>query len=50
MTLPGIGESKANSIITYREQNGNFKTIEDITKVSGIGESMYEKIKDHITI
>lgn len=49
-TLTGIGESKAKSIIEYREKNGAFKTIEDIKKVTGIGDSMYEKIKDNITV
>lgn len=50
MKLPGIGESKAKSIIEYREKNGLFEKIEDITNVSGIGESMFEKIKEHIAI
>lgn len=50
MTLSGVGESKANSIIEYREQKGLFESINDITNVSGIGEAMYEKIKDHITV
>lgn len=50
MSLSGIGESKAKSIISYREENGNFKAIEDITKVSGIGQALYEKIKDYITV
>ena len=50
MMLSGIGESKAKSIISYREENGNFKAIEDITKVSGIGQALYEKIKDYITV
>ncbi len=50
MTLSGIGESKAKSIISYREENGNFNEIEDITKVSGIGQALYEKIKDYITV
>ena len=49
-TLTGIGESKAEAIIEYRQKNGNFKTIEEIKEVSGIGESAYEKIKDYITI
>lgn len=49
-TLNGIGEGKAEAIIKYREENGNFKSIEDITKVSGIGETIYEKIKDNITV
>lgn len=49
-TLPGIGESKAKTIIEYRETNGNFKTIEELKNVSGIGDSTFEKIKDLITI
>lgn len=47
--LPGIGPSKAQAIITYREENGPFKAIEEIKNVSGIGESSFEKIKDLIT-
>ena len=50
MSLTGIGESKAKAIISYREQNGPFTDIHDITKVSGIGESTYEKIKDRLTL
>lgn len=50
MTLSGIGESKANAIISYRQENGNFKMIEDIKNVSGIGDVVYEKIKDSITL
>ena len=49
-TLPGIGEVFSNRIIEYRTTNGGFKTIEDLKKVSGIGESLFEKIKDKITI
>ena len=49
MTLSGVGESKANAIISYREENGFFKTIEDLLNVSGIGNSIYEKIKNYIT-
>ena len=49
-TLDGIGETKAKAIIEYRNKNGNFKTIEDIKNVSGIGDSVYEKIKDKITV
>ena len=48
-SLPGIGLSKAKDIINYRNNNGNFKTIEDIKNVSGIGDSLFEKIKDLIT-
>lgn len=50
MTLNGVGEAKAQKIIEYREKNGQFKSIEDIKNVSGIGDSMYEKIKDNITL
>jgi len=49
MTLSGIGEKTALKIIEYRTQNP-FKTIEDIKNVSGIGDSLFEKIKDYITI
>ena len=48
--LPGIGLSKAEDIINYRETNGLFKSIEEIKNVSGIGDSLFEKIKDSITI
>jgi len=49
MTLSGIGESKAKSIIEYRKEN-KFENIEDIKNVSGIGDALYEKIKNHITL
>lgn len=49
MTLTGIGEAKAEDIIKYREENGPFKTIEDIKNVSGIGDSLFAKIKENIT-
>lgn len=48
-TINGIGESKANNIIKYRETIGNFKNIEDIKNVEGIGETLYETIKIYIT-
>ena len=47
--LPGIGEVMAERIIEFREQNGNFKNIEDIMLVKGIGIKKFEKIKDLIT-
>ena len=50
MTLSGIGESKAKSIIEYRNLNGEFEKLEDIMNVSGIGESAYSNIKDSITL
>ncbi len=49
-TLPKIGQSKAKSIISYREKNNGFKTIEEIKNVSGIGESVFDQIKNLITI
>jgi competence protein ComEA len=48
--LPGIGLSKAQDIVNYRETNGQFKTIDDIMNVSGIGDSIFENIKDLIKI
>ncbi len=50
MTLSGIGEAKADAIISYRQENGSFKSIEEIKNVSGVGDSIYEKIKDYITL
>ena len=48
-TLPGIGPQKADAIIRFREENGPFKKIEDLMKVSGIGEKTFEKLKEQIT-
>lgn len=50
MTLSGIGESKAMTIIEYRKQNGGFNTIEDIMKIPGIKEETFSKIKEYITV
>lgn len=50
MTLPGVGEAKADSIIAYREQQGRFETVEDIMQISGIKEGLFVKIKDYITV
>ncbi|WP_233549405.1 helix-hairpin-helix domain-containing protein [Lysinibacillus yapensis] len=49
-TIPGIGPSKAQAIIAYREENGQFKTIEELKNVSGIGDKTFEKLKEHITV
>lgn len=49
-TISGIGKSRAESIVTYREQNGAFGSIEDIMKVSGIKEGLFQKIKDKIKV
>ncbi len=48
--LQGIGESTAEKIITYRKENGNFKQVEDIKNVPGIGDAKYENIKDKISV
>lgn len=48
--LPRIGDSLSQRIIDYREEKGGFKSIEDIKEVSGIGEKMFENIKDKITV
>ena len=49
-TLPGIGETTAQKIIDYREENGKFKNIEDIQNVSGIGDAKFNSLKDKITV
>ena len=49
-TLPGIGKTRAESIITYRKECGGFSTIEDIMNVSGIKEHSFQKIKEYITV
>ena len=48
--LPGIGKAKAESIVEYRESAGRFGSIEEIKNVSGIGEAVFEKIKDKIAV
>lgn len=50
MTLSGVGEAKAESIIAYRETQGKFKSIEDIMQISGIKEGLFEKIKNYIKV
>lgn len=50
MELPGIGESRADEIINYRNEHGGFESIEDIMNISGIKEKMFEKIKDYIEV
>ncbi|MEK4969193.1 helix-hairpin-helix domain-containing protein [Cytobacillus sp. FSL R7-0696] len=49
-TLPGIGPSKAEDILSYREEVGSFKAIENLKEVSGIGEKTFEKLKDLISV
>ena len=48
--LPGIGETRAQAIVNYRQQNERFSHISEITRVEGIGTATYEKIKHLITV
>lgn len=50
ITLPGIGEAKAESILEYRRKVGRFTDIEEVMNISGIGDAMFERIKDRITV
>ncbi len=50
MELKGIGKSTADKIIEYRKKNGNFKVVTDIKNVKGIGDKLFDKIKDQITV
>jgi len=49
-TLPGIGATKAQAVIDYRNSSGKFTKIDDIMKVSGIGQATFDKIKSLITV
>ena len=49
-TINGIGEARAADIISYREQNGRFSSIEDIINVPGIKDGLFNKIRDKITV
>jgi comEA protein len=48
--LPRIGPAIAQRVIDYRKENGNFKRVEDIMKVRGIGEKIFNQLKDRITV
>jgi competence protein ComEA len=50
MTLSGIGEARANSIIAYRQEHGGFKTVEEIKNIDGIKDSVFNKISNFITV
>lgn len=49
-TLTGIGEAKAKTIVEHRKENGNFSDIEQLKNISGIGELIFDKIKEFITV
>lgn len=49
-SVTGIGPKKAQKIIEFREQNGTFKELKDLTKVSGIGDKTLESLKDQLTV
>ena len=50
LSLTGIGDVKADSIVKYREEHGSFQSVEDIKKIEGIKDGVFNKIKDRITV
>lgn len=50
MEIPGIGESKANAIIAYREEHGGFSSIEEVMNIEGIKEGVFSKMKEYIVV
>lgn len=50
MTIPGVGQTRGEAILAYRKEHGSFASAEDIINVSGIGNALYEKMKDYIAV
>ena len=50
IALPGIGEVKANAIVTYRKQSGAFQRTDELLKVSGIGAITYQRLRELVTV
>ena len=48
--IKGVGEKKAEAIITYRKENGNFKSVDDLSNVKGIGQSTVEKHREQLSV
>ena len=48
--LPGIGPARAAAIVVYREENGPFESVEQITEISGIGPATFEKLRDLVAV
>ncbi|MGB1799450.1 MAG: ComEA family DNA-binding protein [Gammaproteobacteria bacterium] len=48
--IKGVGEKKAEAIITYREENGDFKSVDDLVNVKGIGQGIIEKHKEQLAV
>jgi len=48
--LPGIGEKRAGDILAYRQENGPFESVEDLTLVNGIGDGIMEELRDYVTV
>lgn len=50
MTINGVGEKRAEAIIAYREQNGPFKSVDDLAAVQGIGQAIVDANRDRLTV